>query len=212
MTLSQRLGALTNHGTEWVLWLLVALSILSLGVAIERAVLFWMSRDDVVGLRNRLRQALGRGELAAARRVLDDSPSFEARIARAGLDADSTASAEERMRGEAELARLGMERHLSLLGTLGNNAPFIGLLGTVIGIVRAFRELEHARGQISEGLMTEVGEALVATAVGILIALPAVAFFNLYQRVIRTRLGRAEALVREVLALRKASAVPEAAE
>jgi len=212
VTLSRQLGALTNHGTEWVLWLLVALSVLSLAVAIERAVLFWMSRDDVVGLRDRLRQAIGRGELTAARRVLDDSPSFEARIARAGLDTDSTASAEERMRGEAELARLGMERHLSFLGTLGNNAPFIGLLGTVIGIVRAFRELEHARGQISEGLMTEVGEALVATAVGILIALPAVAFFNFYQRVIRNRLGRAEALMREVLALRKANGALEAAE
>ena len=79
MTLSRQLGALTNHGTEWVLWLLVALSVLSLAVAIERAVLFWMSRDDVVGLRDRLRQAIGRGELTAARRVLDDSPSFEAR-------------------------------------------------------------------------------------------------------------------------------------
>jgi biopolymer transport protein ExbB len=135
--------------------------------------------------------------------MLERSPSYEARIASVGLDGDASASAEERMRGESEIVRLRMEQNLSFLGTLGNNAPFVGLLGTVIGIVRAFRELEHSQGRVSAGLMTEVGEALVATAVGLLIALPAVAFFNLFQRVIRARLGRSEALIREILAFHK---------
>jgi biopolymer transport protein ExbB len=105
-----------------------------------------------------------------------------------------------------------MEKNLALLGTLGNNAPFVGLLGTVIGIVRAFRELEHSTGQVSAGLMSEIGEALVATAAGLLVALPAVAFFNLYQRLIRTRLGRAGALCHEILAFRKSEPLPQAAE
>jgi biopolymer transport protein ExbB len=105
-----------------------------------------------------------------------------------------------------------MERNLALLGTLGNNAPFVGLLGTVIGIVRAFRELENSAGQVSAGLIAEVCEALVATAIGLLVALPAVACFNLYQRVIRARLGRAQTLCHEVMAYRKATRAALAAE
>ena len=99
-----------------------------------------------------------------------------------------------------------MERNLAFLGTLGNNAPFIGLLGTVIGIVRAFRELSESKGQMSAALMAEIGEALVATAVGLLVALPAIALFNLFQRTIRARLSRADALSGEVLAHLKSGA------
>jgi biopolymer transport protein ExbB len=96
-----------------------------------------------------------------------------------------------------------MERNLAFLGTVGNNAPFVGLLGTVIGIIRAFQELNQSQGQVSAGLMAQIGEALVATAIGLLVALPAVAFFNLFQRVIKTRATRADALGREVLAYMK---------
>jgi biopolymer transport protein ExbB len=204
MNLFDRLSALTEHGSLWVLWLLVCLSVLALTVAIERAILFVSSRDDVLALRRELRQMLSDGNIALARRRLEHSPSFEARVAVAGLDAENAASAEQRMRGENQVARLTMERHLGFLGTLGNNAPFIGLLGTVIGIVRAFRELGHTKGQVSAALMAEVGEALVATAVGLLVALPAIALFNLFQRTIRARLSRADALSGEVLAHLKA--------
>ena len=82
---------------------------------------------------------------------------------------------------------------------MGNNAPFIGLLGTVIGIVRAFRALEASASQVSAGLMAEIGEALIATAVGLLVALPAVAAFNAFQRVVRERLGQSDVLRHEVL-------------
>ena len=207
-----RITSLAEFGASWVLWLLVALSIVAVAVAIERAVLFLSSRDDIVKLRDELRALLSRGEAGAAHRKLEESPSFEARVAAAGLNADGSASAEERIAGETELVKLTMEKNLTVLGTLGNNAPFIGLLGTVIGIVRAFRELEHSSGQVSAGLMAEIGEALVATAVGLVVALPAVAFFNFYQRVIRARLARAGALGHEILAFRKSEAVPSAAE
>ena len=207
-----RITSLAQFGASWVLWLLLALSIVAVAVAIERAVLFLSSRDDIVRLRDELRVLLSRGDANAARRKLEESPSFEARVAAAGLNADGSASAEERIAGETELVRLTMEKNLTVLGTLGNNAPFVGLLGTVIGIVRAFRELESSSGQVSAGLMAEIGEALVATAVGLVVALPAVAFFNLSQRVIRARLARAGALGHEILAFRKSEALPSAAE
>ena len=204
MNLFNRLSDLTDLGALWILWLLVCLSIFAFSVAIERAVLFFSSRDDVLGLRRELRQLLSDGNIGLARQRLEHSPSFEARVAVAGLGAQNAGSAEERMRGEHHVARLAMERNLAFLGTLGNNAPFIGLLGTVIGIVRAFRELAHSKGQVSAALMAEIGEALVATAVGLLVALPAIALFNMFQRTIRTRLGRADALSGEVMAHLKA--------
>jgi biopolymer transport protein ExbB len=211
MDLVQTFGTLTQHSAHWVMWLLLALSVVAIAVVLERGVLFLASRDDMAELRSELRRLLDDGELEAARRRLEESPSFEARVAVAGLDASGTASAEERMRGESELVRLTMERNLAFLGTLGNNAPFVGLLGTVIGIVRSFRELAGSSGQLSASLLAEIGEALVATAIGLLVALPAVAFFNFYQRLIRARIGRAEALVHEILAFRKATVGAEAA-
>lgn len=204
MDLFDRLSDLTQYGSLWVLWLLVCLSVLAMTIAIERAVLFFSSRDDVLGLRREVRALLSDGNVGLARQRLEHSPSFEARVAGVGLDSENAASAEERMRGEQQIARMAMERNLAFLGTLGNNAPFIGLLGTVIGIVRAFRELAHSKGQMSVALMAEIGEALVATAVGLLVALPAIVAFNLFQRMIRGRLGRADALSGEILAHLKA--------
>jgi biopolymer transport protein ExbB len=204
MDIIERLLALSQFGSRWVLWLLIALSIAALAVVIERAVLFVSSHDDTGRLRAELRRLLRDNDLQLARRRLEESPSFEARVAAAGLDAEGVASAEERMQGESELCRLSMEQNLALLGTLGNNAPFIGLLGTVIGIVRSFRALQASSGQVSAGLMSEIGEALVSTAIGLLVALPAVAAFNLFQRLIRARMGRANVLAHEILAFLKA--------
>jgi len=204
MDIIERLLALSQFGSRWVLWLLIALSVAALAVVIERAVLFVSSHDDTGRLRAELRRLLRDNDLQLARRRLEESPSFEARVAAAGLDAEGVASAEERMQGESELCRLSMEQNLALLGTLGNNAPFIGLLGTVIGIVRSFRALQASSGQVSAGLMSEIGEALVSTAIGLLVALPAVAAFNLFQRLIRARMGRANVLAHEILAFLKA--------
>ncbi len=212
MDIVGRLLQLSEFGARWVVWVLVAFSLLAIAVVIERAVVFLSSRDDAGKLRLELRRLLNLGDLPQALKRLEESPSFEARVAAAGLQAEGAASAEERMQGESELCRLTMERNLALLGTLGNNAPFIGLLGTVIGIVRAFRELSHAAGQVSVGLMSEIGEALISTAIGLLVALPAVAAFNLFQRLIRARVGHATALAHEILAFMKApkaSAAPE---
>ena len=199
----ERINNLTSYGAGWVLWVLVVASVIALAIVIERAIVLWSSRDNVLRVRRELRTLLGRGDLVAAKKRLDQSPSFEAAIARAGLDADGAPSAEERMRGEQQVARLSLERHLGFLGTLGSNAPFIGLLGTVIGVVRAFGQLSESSGQVSAGLLAEIGEALIATAVGILVALPAIAFFNLFQRAIKSRLGQSEALYHEVLAYLK---------
>jgi biopolymer transport protein ExbB len=202
----ERINRITDYGSAWVLWVLVIASVVAFAIVIERMVLFLSSRDNLTRLRRELRALLERGDIDGARKRLDESPSFEASIARAGLDAGGAPSAEERIQAEQQVARLTLERNLGFLGTLGSNAPFVGLLGTVIGVVRAFDELSAATGQVTAGLLSEIGEALIATAVGILVAIPAIAFFNLFQRAIKVRLGQSDALGREVLAYLKSGA------
>lgn len=205
MNIQERLTAFAMLGASWVMWLLVLLSVVSLAIVLERAYYFFATRDDVASLKRDLLSLLGKGDLVGARDRLTRSRSFEAKIAFAGLEAvdDGAPAAEERIARETSLSRLQMERNLAFLGTVGNNAPFLGLLGTVIGIIRAFRELNNSTGHVSPDLMKEIGEALVATAIGILVALPAVAFFNAFQRGIKGRLSRGEALGHDVLSFLK---------
>lgn len=193
-------SALVGLGATWVLWLLVGLSVVAVAVTLERIVFFWSTHESGEALRLQVTRALERKDLKALRKKLDESPSLEARIVGAAMAADSPAEAEERMNAETQMQRLRSEKHLAYLGTLGNNAPFVGLLGTVVGIIGAFHQLDASGGQLTSGLMAEIGEALVATAVGLLVALPAVAAYNAFQRAIAVRLSKGDALGREFVA------------
>lgn len=202
MDIQERLTAFAMLGATWVMWLLVGLSVICLAIILERAYFLFASRDDIDKLRDDMVDRLKKGDFDAAATRLRSSKSFEAKVAVAGLGDASYGPAvvRERMLAESQISKLTMERNLAFLGTVGNNAPFVGLLGTVIGIIRAFHALNETAGQVSAGLMAEVGEALVATAIGIMVAIPAVAAFNLFQRVIKARLGRAEELSSYVVA------------
>ncbi|MCX4242159.1 MotA/TolQ/ExbB proton channel family protein [Paraliomyxa miuraensis] len=94
--------------------------------------------------------------------------------------------------------KVRLERNLSFLGTLGANAPFIGLFGTVLGIIKAFKDLAESGlqpgGETSTEVMAGISEALVATAVGLLVAIPAVVAYNIFQRRVKRTLGEAESL------------------
>lgn len=211
-------SAMVGLGAGWVLWLMLALSVLSLAIMLERAWLFWSVRDDVTALMRELSRLLRAGDLEGARRRLEASPSAEAAVVVAGIvEADlGVQAAEEAMAGATALQRLKLERRLAFLGTLGNNAPFIGLLGTVIGIVGAFEELgKPAASSIAgasqiapQAVMTNIAEALVATAVGLLVAIPAVAAYNTFQRLVRTTTSNTEALSHVLLAHLKATGAP----
>jgi len=205
MSIENKLRALAGVGAGWVMWLLVGLSVIVIAIAIERAIVLLRATDDITELRRNLSSALGRGDLVAARGLVVASRSLEAQVLAAGLGAlpRGAAAVEERLASEAQLAKLSMEHRLALLGTIGSNAPFIGLLGTVIGIIRAFHALDASGGQVSTALMAEIGEALTATAIGLFVALPAVALFNFFQRQIAGRVSRAEALGREMLSFVK---------
>jgi len=214
-------SAMVGLGTGWVLVLMLLLSVISLAIMLERAWLYWSLRDDIDELMRDLGKLLRAGDLEGARRRLEASRSAEAAVVVAGLvEADrGVEAAQEAMEGASALQRLKLEKRLAFLGTLGNNAPFIGLLGTVIGIVAAFDELSKVKMAASAGatqlapeaVMGRISEALVATAIGILIAIPAVAAFNAFQRIVKGMLGNTDALGHLLLAHLKAVPLPAAA-
>jgi biopolymer transport protein ExbB len=205
--------ALLDLKASWVMWILLGLSVVDLIIIGERAFfLFWV-RDDVGKLSDDLDKRLRDGKVREALEGLEKSPSAEAAVVVAGLrHADlGPIAAEKAMIGASALQRVRLERGLAVLGTVGNNAPFLGLLGTVIGVIEAFEILgrptdaaaaaaQAASALAPQAIMSSIAEALVATAVGLFVAIPAVAAFNWYQRRIQTVGANTEALSNVLLA------------
>jgi biopolymer transport protein ExbB len=192
--LTQKLLAVTQLGADWVLWLLVLLSVVSVGVMLERAAFFLARRIPDLDALSRLLLA---GDLAGARQAVEGRRGMEAEVVRAAVEhaAKGPDAVAEVVTAQMERSRLQYEERLAFLGTLGNNAPFIGLFGTVLGVIRAFAELASHPGAAGAGsVMAGISDALIATAVGLFVALPAVVMFNLYQRWLRRSSQRASAL------------------
>jgi biopolymer transport protein ExbB len=200
-------------GTGWIVWFLVGLSVISLAIALERWLYYRRRSGRLNALADSVHARLSRGDHAGAIEALSASPAVAASIACAGLRLAHLGqlAAEKAMQSRLALDRELLERRLAYLGTLGNNAPFIGLFGTVVGVIHAFEELGHgaaghgqsagAANQVaSAAVMSAIAEALVATAVGIAVALPAVAAYNFLQRRVSALLSGSEVLSNLVLA------------
>ena len=166
-------GALV--GDSWVLFILIALSIWSLAVAYERWATFKRQLKDQ-GLREALQAPLAARDMAAALKAAQANDSLQGRclaamLAKAG---EGPEAAEEALQAALIEERLKLEKNLIILGTLGNNAPFLGLFGTVLGIIKAFNDLAVSGTSGASVVMAGISSALVATALGILVAIPAV--------------------------------------
>jgi biopolymer transport protein ExbB/TolQ len=172
-------------GSSWVMYLLLALSVASIGAMVERWWYFRKRGSDGDAMGDALCELLEHGERAKAYELLEQSPTIEAEVLRASLrwahgGPDALAAAIE---GEMTKRRRELERGMTLLGTLGNNAPFVGLLGTVIGVIVAFADLADGQNKVQmDKVMGGIAEALVATGVGLFVAIPAVVAFNVFQK------------------------------
>jgi biopolymer transport protein ExbB len=133
------------------------------------------------------------------RALLEGQDGLEASVLRAGLQAvpQGTEAVEQALLSALTRERPRYERFLSFLGTLGSNAPFVGLFGTVLGIIKSFHDLGAVaiRGSaVQQTVMTGISEALVATAVGLAVAIPAVVGFNVFTRALRNLTSRTQSL------------------
>ncbi|MGD8861112.1 MAG: MotA/TolQ/ExbB proton channel family protein [Myxococcales bacterium] len=165
---------------EWVLWLLLGLSLASVAVMVERYLFYRKHAIDVDAVRKRLMELLDAGDLAGAAEYLQGFDSLETNVVLFGLRdyARGPEAVEDLLQGAARKERSRYEARLSFLATVASNAPFIGLFGTVLGIIRAFKDLSSNMAEASGAVMGGIAEALVATAVGLLVAIPAVVAFN----------------------------------
>jgi biopolymer transport protein ExbB len=204
------LDLMLSAGSRWVLWALIALSVLAVAIMLERVWFYVREKRPRRALEAAL-AALRRSGPATASAALEGARSMDVAVARVCLAhaTEGVAAAEERIAAAIERERLRYERGLVFLGTLGNNAPFVGLFGTVLGVVRAFHDLATSNAQGTQAVMTGIAEALVATGVGLLVALPAVASYNAFTRHVEAAVASASALGHELLAHLKSQSPTE---
>ena len=110
-----------------------------------------------------------------------DTTTVTGRMVKTGLDNWELApeALEKVFEAQESMEKRGLDRGLSFLGTVGANAPFLGLTGTVIGILVAFDRFAASGGKGSSEVMVAISHALVATAIGLLVAIPAVVCYNI---------------------------------
>jgi len=192
-------------GDSWVLYLLVLASILSVAVMVDRWRAFRAVGGDVSSLLDGLAGRLAAHDLAGAIQLASASPTVEARVALEGLrDFDKgPATVEEVMASRWLRERQKLDRRLIILSTLGNNGPFIGLFGTVLGIIKAFNDLALAGQSGVSVVMAGISAALIATAFGILVAIPAVVANNYFVTRLKEIQTDSDILSRVVLAFIK---------
>jgi biopolymer transport protein ExbB/biopolymer transport protein TolQ len=207
--LIERLTKLALLGSSWVLYVLLILSVISIATMVERWVYFARRGVDLEGLRTKIVTRLDDADLEGADKLLASDRSLQARLAREALrwlhgGPEAMADAVD---AELSRVRTELEKGSNLLGTLGNNAPFIGLFGTVLGVIIAFNSLGQSGGNANAmgGVMGGIAEALVATGVGLFVALPAVVAYNLIQRRIGQIETDAAALVKLISAYAKSN-------
>lgn len=195
---------------------LVACSVLTLGVVGERLYYYWKRRGNPD---ETLAAALARvraGEIKEAGWVCRNAPHPIGPVAAVVLEhrALATQEIEEKMHIALSEQKLLLERNLGFLGTMAGAAPLIGLLGTVWGIMRAFHDMAATGSSAPSVVAAGVAEALITTAAGLVIAVPALMLYNHFARQMNVMLTVAEnhsRSLRAALASPHAAGVPEPA-
>ena len=203
MDLSSAFVDFAQLGANWVLWLLIVLSVISVGVMIDRAL--WLRRRDTDTERfvRELKGAFERGELDRLETKYTDDAAIAVQVGLRGIAAraQGAEAAAEAMHSERVRWRRTADKNLIVLGTLGNNVPFLGLFGTVLGVINAFQHLAIKAADAEKETLSNIAEALTATAIGLLVAIPAVVAFNFFSRRVRVIMGGADEVAHSVLSL-----------
>jgi biopolymer transport protein ExbB len=171
------------HQGGWDMWLLLLISVVGLAVVIERLVFFQMQHSNTKGLLRQIGAKVSADDLNGAIDICRKNRGMLPRILEFGLQ-----------RGEKNRADItdalaialmehlnSLERNLPIIGTIAVIAPFVGLFGTVLGIIRAFQDIALKGNSTPAVVAAGVSEALITTATGLIIAVIAVVFFNFFK-------------------------------
>jgi biopolymer transport protein TolQ len=197
--LTQKIFFIAQHGADAVLYLLVGLSIFSIAAILERFLTLRLVRSKGEKIKEQFNHVMQTQNLEELLDIGKDRESLEGRALGYALKHARDHGSEglsEIVNSFALIEKPKLERSLNFLATVGSNAPFIGLLGTVFGIMKAFNDLGVSQGDAAS-VMVGIAEALVATAVGLFVAIPAVVAYNTFQKQVKGIMANLET-VREL--------------
>ncbi len=189
-------------GGEWVIYILILCSVLSIAVMIERGMILFKERKEIRVVKSILDQSFERGALEKTSEDLKNLSGVSAQVLKAGLARVSSGiePMEESIAAAVMDQRRRIDVRMVVLNTLGNNAVYIGLFGTVLGVIKAFRDLAQESGAGPEVVMQGLSEALIATAVGLLVAIPCVIAYNVLQKQIKDIFSETDSMTHQILA------------
>jgi biopolymer transport protein TolQ len=192
----QKLFVIADAGAQVIMWTLLLLSVISLATIIERWITLRQVKTKGEKIKDQLQHALTSQNFEELVEIGKDRESLEGRALGYGLrhvKEHGPDGAGEIINSYALMEKPRLERSLNFLATVGNNAPFVGLLGTVFGIMKAFHDLGVSQGDAA-AVMTGIADALAATAVGLFVAIPAVAAYNHFQKQVKNTLQGLDAI------------------
>jgi len=198
--LTQKLLAIALVGTEWIIWVLLLLSVVSLAVIFEKFFALRQKRGNTESLRQKILGIIKKRDYKAMEEILNKDRSAASEVTLKVLRnmKDSGIDFEDSLSIALSEEKIVLESRIAILGTLGSNAPFVGLFGTVLGIIHAFHSLAMNTKGGPAIVMAGISEALVATALGLFVAIPAVAAYNYSVRYIKKIMVASENFARQV--------------
>lgn len=187
-------------GGGWVMWPLLAFSIVTWAIVIERVYVYLTIRPRLARLTQSLTSSLRDGDAAAAKQICHQEKPQVGELFLSTLDTKKTREQAERVTDRNRIRFMNyLKRNLWILGTIGSASPFVGLLGTVVGIVRAFQNMaEKGTGGFSV-VAGGISEALIATAAGLIVAIIALLTYNIFVTVSNLTMSQVRLTLEEML-------------
>lgn len=183
----QKLFQIAETGADVILYLLLTVSVISVAMIFERYFTLRRLKSQSEKVGNRIRDILAENNLKDLEDLAKDRESLEGRALGYGIrhaQANGAQGLEEIFNSFILTERPFLDRNLNILATIASNAPYVGLLGTVLGIMKAFDDLAVAAGK-NEAVLVGIAHALTATAIGLFVAIPAVIAYNMFQKQVK---------------------------
>jgi biopolymer transport protein TolQ len=191
-----RFFQIAEFGHDVTLWILILLSVFSLAFMLEKFFTLGKLSKQSDRISEKIRDILKSNQLSEVDEIAKEKDSVEGQAltyALRHIKERGLTGVEEIFSSYAMIEKPQLEKRLNFLATVGSNAPFIGLLGTVFGVMDAFRQLAEAQPDQAM-VMLGISKALIATAVGLAVAIPAVIAYNYFQRKVRGIMGSLESV------------------
>jgi biopolymer transport protein TolQ len=193
--MKDRIFAIAHFADQGVLYLLIALTFVSLALIVERYLKLNKLAKQSAQQREILEEAMSQVKISNLEDVKLDPTSLEGRVMNYGfehLKQNGLKGLSETFDTFIKFQQPKLEQSLAFLATVGSNAPYIGLFGTVLGIMKSFHDLANSTNAGQQTVMSGISAALIATAAGLLVAIPNIVAFNYFQKQVKAIIGSVE--------------------